>query len=231
MDRLFSILLSALAVIIGIVVHESAHALAAYVLGDSTARSRGRISLNPLAHIDPFGTVLLPLLMVLAGGPVFAYAKPVPVYLGNLKNPKRDEVLVALAGPLSNILVAFVAALVYGVLLGAVLVPGLSAGTLSLGFANGIASFLVTLMSVNLSLAFFNLIPLPPLDGSSILVLFLKGEALRTYYEIQRYSMPILIIVLYLLPSITGIDLIGWYFDFTVYPLMNALLSLAYGLI
>lgn len=231
MDRLFSILLSALAVIIGIVVHESAHALAAYILGDSTARSRGRISLNPLAHIDPFGTVLLPLLMVLAGGPVFAYAKPVPVYLGNLKNPKRDEVLVALAGPLSNILVAFVAALVYGVLLGAVLVPGLSAGTLSLGFANGIASFLVTLMSVNLSLAFFNLIPLPPLDGSSILVMFLKGDALRTYYEIQRYSMPILIIVLYLLPSITGIDLIGWYFDFTVYPLMNALLSLAYGLI
>lgn len=231
MDRLFSILLSALAVIIGIVVHESAHALAAYVLGDSTARSRGRISLNPLAHIDPFGTVLLPLLMVLAGGPVFAYAKPVPVYLGNLKNPKRDEVLVALAGPLSNILVAFIAALVYGMLLGAVLVPGLSAGTLSLGFANGIASFLVTLMSVNLSLAFFNLIPLPPLDGSSILVLFLKGEALRTYYEIQRYSMPILIIVLYLLPSITGIDLVGWYFDFTVYPLMNALLSLAYGLI
>lgn len=231
MDRLFSILLSALAVIIGIVVHESAHALAAYVLGDSTARSRGRISLNPLAHIDPFGTVLLPLLMVLAGGPVFAYAKPVPVYLGNLKNPKRDEVLVALAGPLSNILVALVSALVYGVLLGAVLVPGLSAGTLSLGFANGIASFLVTLMSVNLSLAFFNLIPLPPLDGSSILVLFLKGEALRTYYEIQRYSMPILIIVLYLLPSITGIDLVGWYFEFTVYPLMNALLSLAYGLI
>ena len=231
MDRLFSILLSALAVIIGIVVHESAHALAAYALGDSTARSRGRISLNPLAHIDPFGTVLLPLLMVLAGGPVFAYAKPVPVYLGNLKNPKRDEVLVALAGPLSNILVAFVAALVYGVLLGAVLIPGLSAGTLSLGFANGIASFLVTLMSVNLSLAFFNLIPLPPLDGSSILVLFLKGEALRTYYEIQRYSMPILIIVLYLLPSITGIDLVGWYFEFTVYPLMNALLSLAYALI
>lgn len=231
MDRLFSILLSALAVIIGIVVHESAHALAAYVLGDSTARSRGRISLNPLAHIDPFGTVLLPLLMVLAGGPVFAYAKPVPVYLGNLKNPKRDEVLVALAGPLSNILVAFIAALVYGVLLGAVLVPGLSAGTLSLGFANGIASFLVTLMSVNLSLAFFNLIPLPPLDGSSILVMFLKGDALRTYYEIQRYSMPILIIVLYLLPNITGIDLVGWYFEFTVYPLMNGLLSLAYGLI
>lgn len=231
MDRLFSILLSALAVIIGIVVHESAHALAAYTLGDSTARSRGRISLNPLAHIDPFGTVLLPLLMVLAGGPVFAYAKPVPVYLGNLKNPKRDEVLVALAGSLSNILLAALGAVVYGILLKMVLIPALSAGSLSFGFANGIASFCITLISVNLSLAFFNLIPLPPLDGSSILVMFLKGDALRTYYEIQRYSMPILIIVLYLLPSITGIDLIGWYFDFTVYPLMNALLSFALGFI
>ena len=116
---------------------------------------------------------------------------------------------MALAGPLSNILVALLAALVYGVFLSVVLVPGLSAGTLSLRFANGVASFLVTLMSVNLSLAFFNLIPLPPLDGSSILVMFLKGDALRTYYEIQRYSMPILIIVLYLLPNITGIDLVA----------------------
>ena len=231
MDRLVSILLSALAVIIGIVVHESAHALAAYVLGDATARSRGRISLNPLAHIDPFGTVLLPLLMVLAGGPVFAYAKPVPVYLGNLKHPKRDEVLMALAGPASNILVAAVAALLYGLFVNAVVIPAVTAGTISLAFANGVASFLVTLMSVNLSLAFFNLIPLPPLDGSSILVMFLKGDALRTYYEVQRYSMPILIIVLYLLPQITGIDLIGWYFDFTVYPLMNALLSFALGFI
>ena len=84
MDTIVSLLISACAVIVGIVVHESAHALAAYALGDATARSRGRVSLNPLNHIDPFGTVLLPLLMILAGGPVFAYAKPVPVYLGNL---------------------------------------------------------------------------------------------------------------------------------------------------
>ena len=86
-----SLLISALAVIIGIVIHESAHALAAYALGDKTARSRGRVSLNPLKHIDPFGTILLPLLMIAAGGPVFAFAKPVPIYLGNLKHPKRDE--------------------------------------------------------------------------------------------------------------------------------------------
>ncbi len=221
MGRIISILISALAVIIGIVVHESAHALTAYALGDATARSRGRVSLNPLNHIDPFGTVILPLLMVLAGGPVFAYAKPVPVYLGNLKHPKRDEVLVALSGPVSNILVACLAALVLSLAAPALLTGGLSS------FSNLIATFLVTCMSVNLSLAFFNLIPLPPLDGSSILVPFLHGEALRTFYQIQRYAMPILIIVLYLLPSLTGIDIIGWYFDLTVYPILNALLSFA----
>ena len=87
---LVSLLSSACALIIGIVIHESAHALAAYALGDRTARSRGRVSLNPLNHIDPFGTVLLPLIMILAGGPVFAFAKPVPVYVNNLKNPRRD---------------------------------------------------------------------------------------------------------------------------------------------
>ena len=146
MDRIVSLLLSAVAVILGIVVHESAHALVAYLLGDSTARSRGRFSLNPLNHIDPFGTVVLPLLLMLAGGPVFAYAKPVPVYLGNLKNPKRDEVLVALAGPVSNILLAAVAAALYGMLR-----PVLLAGALSFQLASLLASFFITALLTNLS--------------------------------------------------------------------------------
>ena len=213
-----SLLASALAVIIGIVVHESAHALAAYVLGDATARQRGRISLNPLKHIDPFGTVLLPLLMIAAGGPVFAFAKPVPVYLGNLKHPKRDEVLVSLAGPASNILLACIGAFSLRVL------------ALNLAYsplASFVLEFCLTFISVNLSLAFFNLIPLPPLDGSSVLVPFLKGRALHAYYQVQRYSMPILIVVLYLLPTLLHIDLVGLYFDLTVYPIGNALLSFA----
>ena len=92
-----------------------------------------------------------------------------------------------------------------------------------------VADFLQVLMLVNLSLAFFNLIPLPPLDGSSILVPFLKGEALNTYYQIQRYAMPILIIVLYLLPQILHIDLVGLYFNVTVYPLFDLLQGLALG--
>ena len=146
--------------------------------------------------------------MMLAGGPVFAFAKPVPVYLNNLKHPKRDEVLVALAGPASNIILAALAAGLWR------LIPadgGALAPILATSFGYHLVNFVFTFISVNLSLAFFNLIPLPPLDGSSVLVLFLKGRALRTYYEIQRYSMPILIIVLYLLPMVFHIDLIDIY--------------------
>lgn len=221
---LIYLLIQAAALILGLCVHESAHALAAWALGDKTARSRGRVSLNPLAHIDPFGTVLLPLIMIVLGGPVFAFAKPVPVYLGNLKHPKRDEVLVALAGPLSNIALFCIATALLAAL-GQMTIPS----TEWFHVIYYVADFLQVLMLVNLSLAFFNLIPLPPLDGSSILVPFLKGEALNTYYQIQRYAMPILIIVLYLLPQILHIDLVGLYFNVTVYPLFDLLQGLALG--
>lgn len=220
-----TLLIDAVALIVGIVIHESAHALAAYVLGDKTARSRGRVSLNPLAHIDPFCTVLLPLLMLAAGGPVFAFAKPVPVYLNNLKHPKRDELLVALAGPLSNVLLALA-----GALIGYVLLP-LLAGQAAMSLLYYLFSFFMTFIVVNLSLAFFNLIPLPPLDGSSILVPFLKGKALREYYRIQQYAMPILLVILYLLPTVLHIDIIGMYFDITVYPLAQGLTSFMVGAI
>ena len=225
LNYIFYLLTTAAALIIGIVVHESAHALAAYLLGDRTARSRGRISLNPLNHIDPFGTVLLPLIMLVAGGPIFAFAKPVPVYLGNLKNPKRDEVAVALAGPVSNVLLAGVGAVLLRLVV--------SNGDAVIGFMGEnvlyLTNFLTTFMSVNLSLAFFNLIPLPPLDGSSILVLFLRGRALQTYYRIQQYAMPILLIVLYVLPTVLNIDLVSMYFRLTLYPVYDLLLSFALG--
>lgn len=218
---IWSLLASALAVIVGIVIHESAHALTAYLLGDKTARSRGRVSLNPLNHIDPFGTIVLPLLMLAAGGPVFAFAKPVPVYLDNLKHPKRDEVLVSAAGPVSNLVLAALGAMIMR------LVYDQAYASMGYVVAQQVMMFGSTFIVVNLSLAFFNLIPLPPLDGSSILVPFLKGEALASYYKVQRYAMPILIAVLYLLPQVTGIDIIGSYFDVTVYPLARQLLTFA----
>ena len=218
------VLLQLAALLIGLVVHESAHAFVAYLLGDRTAREQGRISLNPLNHIDPFGTVALPLLMLLAGGPVFAFAKPVPVYLGNLRHPKRDEVLVSLAGPASNLLLAVLAALIMrGV--------GTADATAVMGeVAPGhLVYFLYIAIFMNLSLCFFNLIPLPPLDGSSILVPFLRGRALEQYYKVQRYSMPILLTVLYLLPMVLNIDLVSLYFDVTVYPLASQLVSFGIG--
>lgn len=218
------VLLQLAALLIGLVVHESAHAFVAYLLGDRTAREQGRISLNPLNHIDPFGTVALPLLMLLAGGPVFAFAKPVPVYLGNLRHPKRDEVLVSLAGPASNLLLAVLAALIMrGV--------GTADETAGMGeVAPGhLVYFLYIAIFMNLSLCFFNLIPLPPLDGSSILVPFLRGRALEQYYKVQRYSMPILLTVLYLLPMVLNIDLVSLYFDVTVYPLASQLVSFGIG--
>lgn len=225
LSYLIGLMASAVALIVGIVVHESAHALMAYALGDRTARSRGRISLNPLKHVDPFGTVLLPLIMILAGGPVFAFAKPVPVYVNNLRHPRRDEVLVALAGPLSNIALSLVAAMA---LRGVFQDPALIYSDMGAGL-DILISLLAALLSVNLSLAFFNLIPLPPLDGSSILRPFLRGRALRTYYEVQRYSMPILIVVLYVLPSLLHFDLLGWYFGVTVDPIYAALIRFALG--
>lgn len=225
LSYLASLAVSALALVAGIVVHESAHALMAYALGDRTARSRGRISLNPLKHVDPFGTVLLPLIMILAGGPVFAFAKPVPVYVNNLRHPRRDEVLVALAGPLSNIALSLVATMALRVVFQD---PALIYSDMGAGL-DILISLLAALLSVNLSLAFFNLIPLPPLDGSSILRPFLRGRALRTYYEVQRYSMPILIVVLYVLPSFLHFDLLGWYFGVTVDPIYAALIRFALG--
>lgn len=210
------------ALALGIILHECAHAAAAWALGDHTAGDRGRLSLNPLNHIDPFGTVVLPLIMVALGGPVFAYAKPVPVHINRLGNPRRDEVLIALAGPGANIVLALAASALLSVL-GALPSSSLPASDIALV----LASFAVRSISVNLSLAFFNLIPLPPLDGSSVLVLFLKGKALENYYVVQRYAMPILIAVLYLLPSFLHIDLLGIYFSYTVYPIGSALLSWA----
>lgn len=218
------VLLQLAALLIGLVVHESAHAFVAYLLGDRTAREQGRISLNPLNHIDPFGTVALPLLMLLAGGPVFAFAKPVPVYLGNLRHPKRDEVLVSLAGPASNLLLAVLAALIMRGVGIADAIAGM--GEVAPGH---LVYFLYIAIFMNLSLCFFNLIPLPPLDGSSILVPFLRGRALEQYYKVQRYSMPILLTVLYLLPMVLNIDLVSLYFDVTVYPLASQLVSFGIG--
>ena len=200
-----------------IVVHEVAHGYVAFRLGDPTAKSKGRITLNPLAHVDPFGTVILPLVLMVSGSPVFGYAKPVPYNPGYFKNIRQGEFLTGIAGPASNIIMALLSA---G--FGRIIMLVLPAGS-EVGYWVVFVCYLFTM--VNLCLAFFNLIPLPPLDGSSIIALFLPDQALRQYYRIQRFALPILLIVIFILPMITGVNILGIYINATAVNLSQFLFS------
>lgn len=223
LERLASIALTVLLVMFSAIVHEVAHGLAALACGDPTAKEHGRLTLNPAAHLDGFGSVLLPLVMALLGGPVFAFAKPVPYNPHRLRNPRRDELVVAIAGPASNLLQALLGAgvlhLAWEPLTSAVL-----AGSLSIEVFGWIYTALYTYVAVNLVLCFFNLIPIPPLDGSKVVLYFLSGEARASYYRLQQYAMPILIVVLYLVPSMLRVDPVGMYLDATAYRLLDLLL-------
>ena len=203
-------------------VHEFAHGWMALKCGDATAKEAGRLTLNPLAHLDPFGSFILPLLMAVAGMPVFAAAKPVPFNPRRLNNPARDEALVALAGPVSNLLQAVLGTVVLYLVITFV-EPLALAGTVPYEVFYWIAIAVNSYVYVNLSLAFFNLIPLPPLDGSKLISPLLKGDARRIYNTVQAYSLPILMGVLYVLPSVVRIDPLGWYLDLTVENVYNLL--------
>ncbi|WP_249113579.1 site-2 protease family protein [Atopobium sp. oral taxon 416] len=200
------------------IVHEVAHAWTADKLGDPTAREAGRLTLNPLKHIDPFGSIILPLIMVVLRGPVFAYAKPVPYSPYRLRNPGRDDALVAAAGPISNMIQALVGALTFRII---------DANVVFTGYTGWfwVLYVLSAYVEVNLSLAFFNILPLPPLDGSKLILPLLHGEARDRYYQIQAYALPILFILLYLLPIIFHVDPLGIYLNFTVDNLSNLLLG------
>lgn len=220
--RFVQIAITVLLVILSASIHEFGHAIVAYRLGDDTAKRQGRLTLNPLSHIDTFGSLVLPLLMGLAGGPVFAFAKPVPYNPNKLRNPRRDEVLVAFAGPATNLLQAGVGAILANLIWHFSLQDIVSGG-----FAYWAYVVASTYVYVNCTLAFFNLIPLPPLDGSSIVSPLLKGEARRKYYVVQQYSLPILMILLYVLPGFIGFDPLGVYLDATAGNLANVLLGWA----
>lgn len=217
-SKIWSIVMPVVLVIFAAMLHEIAHGWVAYKCGDNTAKAAGRLSLNPARHLDPFGSVILPIIMAAAGGPVFAFAKPVPYNPNNLRHPRRDEVLVALAGPASNILQALVAAAAFRGLF------NLYTSSTQIVLYE-VLQVLATYVYVNLVLMFFNLIPLPPLDGSAIISPLLKGDARRTYYKIQQYSMPILLVVLYLVPMVLHVDPLGAYLTTTAGGLYDILLG------
>jgi Zn-dependent protease len=176
----------ALPVIFAITVHEAAHGYAARYFGDMTAAAAGRISLNPLRHIDPIGTVLVPLLTMLAGGILFGWAKPVPVNFGRLRHPKRDMLWVAAAGPASNLVMAMLWAL---------------ALKLAPAFSDSIATPLVLMaqagIMINVVLMVLNLLPLPPLDGGRIAFSLLPQPYAWKFSQIERYGFLILIVLLF----------------------------------
>jgi Zn-dependent protease len=189
-------LLTALAVIpalvIAIVFHEVAHGWTALALGDPTAKERNRLSLNPIRHVDPFGTLILPGLLLLSGVPAFGWAKPVPVIKSRLRNPRFGMMAVAAAGPGTNLLMATLGAVVLGLLSRAhVPTDGLS------GFA--IAS-LYSFIMINIFLALFNLLPLPPFDGSHIVEGLLPPRAARVYEKLRPFGFPLLFLVLLVIP-------------------------------
>jgi Zn-dependent protease len=190
MNEVFRIVLQFAVVLFAISVHESAHAWVADKCGDPTARLQGRVSLNPIAHIDIFGTIIFPILLAVVGAPVFGWAKPVMVNPYNFRNRRRDGMLVAAAGPISNILVSLTVIF----LLLAFFQPLMTATSPTMLLLIKVATYL---MMINIFLAVFNLIPVPPLDGSGILEGLLRGNALTAYEKIKPYGFFILIFIMY----------------------------------
>lgn len=174
-----------LAIVPSVILHEVSHGWVANYFGDSTAKDSGRLTLNPIAHIDPFGTVLLPLMMVLSGLPAFGYAKPVPVNVTRLRNPRTQSLYVSLAGPLVNIILSAI-----GLGLCFVAVHDTRSQ-----FMFNVGEFLGL---ANLVLAAFNLIPIPPLDGSAIIERFVPRKHLPRYYQMRARALPVVMVLVVL---------------------------------
>jgi Zn-dependent protease len=201
MDML-SIVISLFVLLFAITIHEASHAWSALKMGDPTAYAAGRVSLNPLAHIDPIGTVILPIVLVLMHAPAFGWAKPVPVNPYNLRHPRRDNLWISLAGPAANLTAALSAIILIRIL--RALAPGIT--TFLQGFIllrqpfprgfyplEGLALVLFYFVLINTYLAVFNMIPVPPLDGSGILSGLLSDRAAAAYDRIRPYGFIIVL--------------------------------------
>jgi Zn-dependent protease len=181
------------ALVIAIVFHEVAHGWVALALGDPTAKERGRLTLNPIRHVDPFGTVILPGILALSGAPVFGWAKPVPVIKQRLRNPRFGMMAVAAAGPATNLILATVGAVALGLYAKA-------SGGDGAGLAGFVGASLYSFILINIFLALFNLLPIPPFDGSHIVEGVLPPRAARVYEKLRPFGFPLMFIVLLVIP-------------------------------
>lgn len=207
------IAVSVLPILIAITFHEVSHGFVANKLGDPTAKFTGRLTLNPIAHIDPVGTVLMPALLLLSGLPVFGYAKPVPINPMNFRDPKRDMAISAAAGPVTNVVLAIISALLFKITY-MIALSSQSSGILQAIFTPLALMFRYSI-GINVILASFNLIPIPPLDGGRVLAGFLPHRQAISFSKIEPYGFIILFVLIF-----TGIA------SYFVLPLANLFMSL-----
>ncbi|RKF23055.1 site-2 protease family protein [Altericroceibacterium spongiae] len=202
-ETLFQALALIPALVFAIVFHEVSHGWTALMLGDTTARDQRRLTLNPVRHVDPLGTLIVPGMLALSGAPVFGWAKPVPVRQRRLNNPRFGMIAVAAAGPLSNLLLAAAGAVILGLL-----------GKTLTGPAEGVMAYILLSLNyfllINIFLALFNLLPIPPFDGSHIVEGLLPPDLARSYARLRPFGFPLLFILLlvvpYLFPSLNIVE-------------------------
>ena len=217
MASIYTLTTRVIPLLLCVILHEIAHGYVALKLGDKTAWLMGRLTLNPAKHIDPVGSLLVPGLLLLSGSKMlFGWAKPVPVDFNRLNHPKRDMGLVALAGPMANVLLAIVFVLLGRLILFILPVDNHLTLWLLENIKNGIGLSLV--------LVCFNLLPILPMDGGRVVASLLPKNLSIKYQESEKYGLFILIGVLFLLPAM-GIDIVGWFVG-TLYPFFARLLNI-----